>query len=260
MTTLEPYRGGGGRDDRRRARPDGARRAAGYDRPHQRSGREGREAGVRANDVMVAALDATGSACTLVSEEMEEIRHRLERGAGSRFVVCFDPVDGSSDLDVNRIVGTIFSVSRKRGDGADHAGGRLHHVRAVHSARPDDGRRRAWLHAGPGDRDVRPHACGPADSRPGTCVQHQRREFVPVARGRATIRGARPRGRRGQRAALHGAACGLPGHRRVPNAAGGGIYLYPKDAAGTGKQSSGKRRRLYECAWSRPRRTSGSRC
>jgi fructose-1,6-bisphosphatase I len=76
---------------------------------------------VWANDVMVAALDATGSACTLVSEEMEKIRHRPEHCAGSRFVVCFDPVDGSSNLDVNGIVGTIFSVSRKRGEGADHA-------------------------------------------------------------------------------------------------------------------------------------------
>jgi fructose-1,6-bisphosphatase I len=74
-----------------------------------------------ANDVVVAALDATGRACTLVSEEMEEIRHDRERCATAGFVVCFDPVDGSSNLDVNGIVGTIFSVLKKRGSGPDHA-------------------------------------------------------------------------------------------------------------------------------------------
>jgi fructose-1,6-bisphosphatase len=48
---------------------------------------------VWANDVLVAALDATGHACTLVSEEMREIRHRPEHCHGAGFVVCFDPVD-----------------------------------------------------------------------------------------------------------------------------------------------------------------------
>ncbi|HSC29799.1 MAG TPA: hypothetical protein VLD67_21150 [Vicinamibacterales bacterium] len=37
-----------------------------------------------------------------------EERRRARPGAG--FVVCFDPVDGASELDVNGIMGTIFSV------------------------------------------------------------------------------------------------------------------------------------------------------
>ena len=73
-----------------------------------------------ANDVVVPALDATGRACTLVSEEMEEVRHNREQCAAAGFIVCFDPVDGSSNLDVNGIVGTIFSVLKKRGRGPDH--------------------------------------------------------------------------------------------------------------------------------------------
>ena len=52
-----------------------------------------------ANDVVVAALDGTGRACTLVSEEMKEIRHSRERCTADGFVVCFDPVDGSWNLD-----------------------------------------------------------------------------------------------------------------------------------------------------------------
>ena len=133
---------------------------------------------VWANDVVVAALDATGRTCTLVSEEMEEIRHSRERCAEAGFVVCFDPVDGSSNLDVNGIVGTIFSVLKRRGEGADHArdrrpaagdgsgGGRVHHVRPVHPAGDDDRRRRARLHARSRARSVRPHAHQSADARP----------------------------------------------------------------------------------------------
>jgi fructose-1,6-bisphosphatase I len=59
-----------------------------------------------ANDVVVAALEETGLVGTLVSEEMDEPRYV----GGGRYAVCFDPVDGSSNLDVNGIVGTIFSI------------------------------------------------------------------------------------------------------------------------------------------------------
>ena len=65
-----------------------------------------------ANDVVVKALAETGSVAMLVSEEMEApLRLRAPAGRGT-YVVCFDPVDGSSNLDVNGVVGTIFSVRR----------------------------------------------------------------------------------------------------------------------------------------------------
>ncbi|HSE91960.1 MAG TPA: class 1 fructose-bisphosphatase, partial [Methylomirabilota bacterium] len=62
-----------------------------------------------ANDVVVQALGATGRVATLVSEEMEDPLRRPVRGSAP-WTVCFDPVDGSSNLDVNGVVGTIFSV------------------------------------------------------------------------------------------------------------------------------------------------------
>ena len=74
---------------------------------------------VWSNDVMVDALTASGFVCTMVSEEMTDPLHvdaRCERG---RYAVCFDPVDGSSNLDINGIVGTIFSV-RRRTPGSEH--------------------------------------------------------------------------------------------------------------------------------------------
>ncbi len=59
-----------------------------------------------ANDVIVSALEQTKLVGTLVSEEMDEPRSL----SGGRYAVCFDPVDGSSNLDVNGVVGTIFSI------------------------------------------------------------------------------------------------------------------------------------------------------
>ena len=69
------------------------------------------------NDIVVDALRASGRVSTMVSEEMDDpVR---VSGVRDGYVACFDPVDGSSNLDVNGIVGTIFSIRRATGD-ADH--------------------------------------------------------------------------------------------------------------------------------------------
>ena len=73
-----------------------------------------------ANDVVVQALEASNVVCGMVSEEMDEPLHLSDRCAQAKYVVCFDPVDGSSNLDVNGIVGTIFSIRPTHGRGADH--------------------------------------------------------------------------------------------------------------------------------------------
>ena len=74
-----------------------------------------------ANDVVVKALSETGLVSTLVSEEMDEPLRLETRQGGGGSVVCFDPVDGSSNLDINGIVGTIFSIRRGVGTGPDPA-------------------------------------------------------------------------------------------------------------------------------------------
>jgi fructose-1,6-bisphosphatase I len=75
---------------------------------------------VWANEVVVEALAGSVLVCSLVSEEMDEPLHLSERCGRGRYVVCFDPVDGSSNLDVNGIVGTIFSIRPRHGSGEDH--------------------------------------------------------------------------------------------------------------------------------------------
>lgn len=84
-------------------------------------GEQVRQLDIWSNDVYVTALKETGLVCTVVSEEMEELLHFDRNCAAGGYVVCFDPVDGSSNLDINGTVGTIFSVRRRRGQGRDHA-------------------------------------------------------------------------------------------------------------------------------------------
>jgi fructose-1,6-bisphosphatase I len=59
----------------------------------------------------VEALRLGGECALIVSEEADEIVPLTPRGDG-RYVVLLDPLDGSSNIDVNVSVGTIFSVFR----------------------------------------------------------------------------------------------------------------------------------------------------
>ena len=61
---------------------------------------------VIANDMMLDAKRWGGHVTALVSEEMEEI-YPL---SGGEYLLVFDPIDGSSNVDVNGVVGTIFSI------------------------------------------------------------------------------------------------------------------------------------------------------
>jgi len=72
------------------------------------------------NEVFVDVLSESRMACTLVSEEMEDPLHINEACDGGKYVVCFDPIDGSSNIDINGILGTIFSVFLRSGRKGNH--------------------------------------------------------------------------------------------------------------------------------------------
>jgi fructose-1,6-bisphosphatase len=65
---------------------------------------------VWSHEVVVDALRKTGACAALVSEEAPEPIEMAEGAGPHGIVVCCDPVDGSSNLDVNGAVGTIFSL------------------------------------------------------------------------------------------------------------------------------------------------------
>ncbi|KAG7346812.1 fructose-1,6-bisphosphatase [Nitzschia inconspicua] len=67
---------------------------------------------VLANDMMINALVNSGVCSVLVSEENEEPIF-VRTGKSGKFCVAFDPLDGSSNIDCNVSVGTIFSVYEK---------------------------------------------------------------------------------------------------------------------------------------------------
>ena len=68
---------------------------------------------VMANEIMIKALDHGGRLCGMASEEEPDIIQIPEGFKCGKYVLLFDPLDGSSNIDVNVPVGTIFSVVRK---------------------------------------------------------------------------------------------------------------------------------------------------
>lgn len=65
------------------------------------------------NEVLKRSLEHPGVCCMLASEEDEEpfvVPEMYQRGS---YVVCYDPLDGSSNIDVNATIGTIFAVFKR---------------------------------------------------------------------------------------------------------------------------------------------------
>ena len=70
-----------------------------------------------ANNLFIKSLENGGNCCGLVSEENDKvIIFNNETSKKSKYLVLIDPLDGSSNIDVNVPVGTIFSVLKKPGN------------------------------------------------------------------------------------------------------------------------------------------------
>jgi fructose-1,6-bisphosphatase I len=86
-------------------------------------GEEVKKLDIYANDQLIAALTSGGMVCAMASEENDDIilveNPDKEHG---KYVVMFDPLDGSSNIDVNASIGTIFSIYRKTDIYGDLAG------------------------------------------------------------------------------------------------------------------------------------------
>jgi fructose-1,6-bisphosphatase I len=69
---------------------------------------------VFANEQFIAALSAGGETCAVASEENDGLVHiNSTVSKNAKYIVCVDPLDGSSNIDVNVSVGTIFSIYRR---------------------------------------------------------------------------------------------------------------------------------------------------
>ena len=66
-----------------------------------------------ANDVLIEANEWGGHLAAMASEEMDTIHAVPNRYPQGEYLLLFDPLDGSSNIDVNVSIGTIFSVLKK---------------------------------------------------------------------------------------------------------------------------------------------------
>ncbi len=71
---------------------------------------------VLANDIILRSLGYRGNVGIMASEEDDEPHIIKEAEEGAKYIVLFDPLDGSSNIDVNISVGTIFSILQRKPD------------------------------------------------------------------------------------------------------------------------------------------------
>jgi fructose-1,6-bisphosphatase I len=71
-----------------------------------------------AHEVIFKALDHGGNLCCMASEEAENVLPIPDRFPTGKYVLLYDPLDGSSNIDANVSIGTIFSIHRQITAGA----------------------------------------------------------------------------------------------------------------------------------------------
>jgi fructose-1,6-bisphosphatase I len=69
---------------------------------------------IYANETFKRALEHPGVCAAILSEEDDEATLTPDRFHSGRYVFCMDPLDGSSNIDVNATIGTIFGVFRRQ--------------------------------------------------------------------------------------------------------------------------------------------------
>jgi fructose-1,6-bisphosphatase I len=217
-------------------------------------GEEQKKLDVLANDILLETFDYGGLVSVAASEELDEPFSYGKSGADGRYAVLFDPMDGSSNIDVNGALGTIFSVRRRRdgsvrdllGPGTEQiaAGYVLFGPAVLLVYTSGDGVHLFTLDPAIGEfllttRQVRTPARGK-----GYAVNEGRsrswpepvRAFVEYLKEDDPATG-RPYATR------YSGSMVADVHRILLE---GGIYFYPGDASG-GRRPKGKLRVLYEC-------------
>ena len=209
---------------------------------------------VVADRLMTEALESTGLVAGLVSEESEEPKS-LAQGSKAEYIVCIDPLDGSSNSDIDGAVGTIFGIFRRTGSGPLDVGRDLLRPGAEQAAA-------GYVLYGPGTILVQTTGQGVF----GFTLDDDRGEFLLThdamrcpQRGRCysanlgNIRHWHPNVRayidhittpdtatRRPYSLRYAGALVADLHRTLLE---GGIYFYPADSA----HASGKLRLMYEC-------------
>ncbi len=114
---------------------------------------------ILANEYFLRATEWSGHVAGMVSEELDEPYQLPIEYPKGKYLLLFDPLDGSSNIDVNVSVGSIFSILRAPQPGSDpRAAGlpatrlsaglrRVRDLRAIDDAGAVGGYRRARVHS-----------------------------------------------------------------------------------------------------------------
>ncbi len=89
----------------------------GYEGTTNIQGERQRKLDVYADDIMFKLNDHTGRLCAMVSEERDDWIRIPENYSKGHYVMVYDPLDGSSNIDTNVTIGTIFGIFRVLDDG-----------------------------------------------------------------------------------------------------------------------------------------------
>ncbi len=77
-------------------------------------GEEQQKLDVVADQQFIKVFESSGEICGIASEENDDfLAFTSERAKNGKYVVLFDPLDGSSNIDVNVSIGTIFSIYKR---------------------------------------------------------------------------------------------------------------------------------------------------
>ncbi len=74
---------------------------------------------VYANEVFISVFKQSGLVCRLASEEMDNPYYIPENCPLGRYTLLYDPIDGSSNVDININVGSIFAIRQQEGNDDD---------------------------------------------------------------------------------------------------------------------------------------------
>jgi fructose-1,6-bisphosphatase I len=77
------------------------------------SGDEVKKLDVFANEMIINALESGGQLCVMASEENETVIPIPEEFPCGKYAMLFDPLDGSSNIEANVTIGTVFSIFRR---------------------------------------------------------------------------------------------------------------------------------------------------
>ncbi|MFP4101914.1 class 1 fructose-bisphosphatase [Coleofasciculus sp.] len=101
---------------RRLSRADLVEGALGFTGNVNVQGESVKKMDVYANDVFISVFKQSGLVCRLASEEMEKPYYIPENCPIGRYSLIYDPIDGSSNVDINLNIGSIFAIRRQQGE------------------------------------------------------------------------------------------------------------------------------------------------